>query len=121
MKINCKQLKNILIIKISGEIDHHCIEDIREYIDSQFRQTRCINMIFDFSNVSFMDSSGIGMLIGRYKNAGMLGGKIIVCSINDTLERIFKISGLCKIITIKKDMEESLEYLENWGGKNELW
>lgn len=115
MKISCKQFKNILSIEISGEIDHHCAEEIREYVDSQFRQTNCIHMIFDFSNVSFMDSSGIGMLIGRYKNAGMRGGKLIVCSINESLKRIFKISGLYKILIIENDMKDSLKYIEGWG------
>ncbi len=113
MNINCKQLKNILCVDISGEIDHHYTEEIREYIDSKLRQTNCIHILFNFSDVSFMDSSGIGMLIGRYKNASMNGGKVVVFSVNEALKRIFEISGLYKIITVKDNINESLKYLES--------
>ena len=55
-------------------------------------------IIFDFSNVSFMDSAGIGLLIGRYKFARMLGGNVKVSNINTSIRKIFEMSGILKII-----------------------
>ena len=121
MDIKCKKYKNILYVKISGEIDHHYSEEIREYIDSRFRQTNCIHIIFDFTDVAFMDSSGIGMLIGRYKNAAMRGGKVVICSINENLKRLFKLSGLNKLMPICGSFDDSLRSIENWGDNYDIW
>jgi len=87
-----------LIIKIIGDIDQHNAEDIREKVDKAFDRSRCRDMIFDFSEVEFMDSSGIGLLIGRYKNVYNRGGTVAIANMNRDLGRIYNISGLKKII-----------------------
>ena len=67
-------------------------------------------VIFDFSNVSFMDSAGIGMLLGRYKVIRMLGGNLAICHVNNQIKKVFEISGILKIIPIINDEnEEGLE------------
>jgi len=87
-----------LIVKIIGDIDQHNAEDIRERVDKAFERSRCKDMIFDFSEVEFMDSSGIGLLIGRYKNVSGRGGTVAIANMNRDLGRIYNISGLKKII-----------------------
>jgi len=88
-----------LIVAVTGDIDHHCAAQIREKIDRTMERQNIKNIIFDFSKVSFMDSSGIGMIIGRYKVAERKQGLVMVCSMTKEVKRIFDISGLGKIIS----------------------
>lgn len=100
-----------IIVEIKGDIDHHLAEEYREAIDKEFERTNSQNIVFDFSDIEFMDSSGIGMIIGRYKNAISKGGIVIVYGINSSVYRIFKISGLFKIIKCFRGKEDALESL----------
>ena len=59
-------------------------------------------MIFDFSETMFMDSSGIGVIIGRCKNLGYSGGDVSACHLNERVDKIFTVSGLKKIIQVKE-------------------
>jgi len=90
------------------EIDHHSAERLRSQIDAAYEKSSCRNIILDFSRVGFMDSSGIGMIIGRYKNAEKRGGKLYITGMNQDMGRIFGISGLAKIITRTETVEEAL-------------
>ena len=96
-----------LYIQLEGEIDHHSAQGIREKIDMAFDPTDCRQMIFDFSSVTFMDSSGIGMIIGRYKNAKKRGGSVSITGMSPEIGRIFQISGLAKIIDSYPSVEEA--------------
>jgi stage II sporulation protein AA (anti-sigma F factor antagonist) len=97
VKINIRN--GVLIAKLSGELDHHNAEDVRLAIDTAFERSNVRHILFDFSDVSFMDSSGIGVIIGRYKNAKKRGGQTGVAGMNNAMQRIFDISGLAKIVT----------------------
>jgi stage II sporulation protein AA (anti-sigma F factor antagonist) len=87
-----------LVINIIGDIDQHNTEELRVKIDRAFERSHCRHIIFDFSSVSFMDSSGIGLLIGRYKTASAKGGAVAIAGMTNELKRIYNISGLKKII-----------------------
>lgn len=89
---------DILTVALCGELDHHSSEELRDKIDKSFERSGCKHMVFDFSQVTFMDSSGIGMMIGRYKNTEKRGGFLSVAGMNNDLQRIYQISGLAKII-----------------------
>lgn len=105
MEIDFTKEERNLIIKIKGEIDHHTAEEIRTKVDNEYSRSNSKNIIFDFSGISFMDSSGIGMVIGRYKYAEKQGGKVVVCNISGDSKRIFNISGLQKIINSYDSLE----------------
>ena len=98
-----------LIARPDVEIDHHSAERMRVQVDAAFEKSSCRHIIFDFSQVTFMDSSGIGMIIGRYKNAEKRGGKMALTGMSDEMGRLFTISGLAKIITRTDTVEEALE------------
>ncbi|MCL2592437.1 MAG: anti-sigma F factor antagonist [Defluviitaleaceae bacterium] len=102
MNINFEYINRNLIVKISGDIDHHTSEEIREKIEREYKRENAKNIVFDFSHVNFMDSSGIGMIIGRYKTTEQAGGKVFVRAMSENVERIFNISGLHKIIEVVK-------------------
>lgn len=88
-----------LVVVIEGELDHHFASEARAKIDKYFERSRCRDMVIDMSRVSFMDSSGIGLLIGRYKLAGLKGGRLFAADMNADISRIFEISGLRKLIS----------------------
>ena len=89
---------NTLMIRIHADLDHHYALQIREKADRLIEQEGIKNIIFDFTRVEFMDSSGIGMIMGRYKKVIFSGGKVGVMGVGKHVDRIFKYSGLYKIV-----------------------
>jgi len=97
MQINTQG--KILLAGFIGELDHHAAERYRTQIDSTFEKSSCRHIVFDMSGVSFMDSSGIGMIIGRYKKAETRGGRLILSGMSDAVLKLFELSGLSKIVS----------------------
>ncbi len=93
----CITKDNIIVVRLQGDLDHHITERIRKEIDSYIMERRIFVIAFDFRNVAFMDSSGIGLIMGRYKKIKPAGGEIYVCNLSYSMQRIFKLSGLYKI------------------------
>lgn len=87
-----------LIFKMNEEIDECEVQKIRRKLDNEIERYMPKEVIFDFSNVSFMDSAGIGLIIGRYKLANMLGGEVRAANITAPVKKIFEMSGMTKII-----------------------
>ena len=92
----------LLIFEITEELDHHESEKIRKRADYEIQRLMPKKVIFDFRNVNFMDSAGIGLILGRYKLVEYYGGKIELTNVNCKLERIFEMSGLKKFIKEEK-------------------
>lgn len=80
--------------QIEGDIDHHTAREIRETIDENIEKINPKNLYMDFSKVQFMDSSGIGLIMGRFKLIKSIGGNLKVINIPKRLERMIKMSGL---------------------------
>lgn len=92
-----------LVIKFTEEIDHHTTEKMRRRVDYEIERYIPRKVVFDFNQISFMDSAGIGLLLGRYKNANMLGAKVEIVNVNKSIYKILKMSGITKLIPIKKE------------------
>ena len=92
----------LLLIKITEEIDHHSTEKIRRLADNEITRYMPRKVVFDFNKVTFMDSAGIGMLIGRYKVAKMLGSTIEMINVKPSIKKVFEMSGVLKIIPVVK-------------------
>jgi len=88
-----------LIVYLNGEIDHCCAEKLRKEIEGYLCDQSVRKLTLDLSYVSFMDSSGIGMLIGRYKTMAERGGAVFARGMKPSVERIFRMAGLHKIIS----------------------
>ena len=101
---------SFLIIYLSGELDHHLADLIRMQCDTYLEGTRIKNVVFDFTHTTFMDSSGIGIIMGRYKQVMRLGGNVYIIHTNAAIDRIIQMSGLHKIVKNDKDLENVLEY-----------
>lgn len=109
----------VLIVKIQGEIDHHCAAILREKIEKEFQKSDTKHLIFDFKDVTFMDSSGIGMVIGRYKSVMAYGGKTVVANANEKVSQIFQMAGMQRIIPQYASVTEALKAIG--GVKNAVW
>jgi stage II sporulation protein AA (anti-sigma F factor antagonist) len=90
----------LLRIKITEDIDHHSTEKLRRLADNEITRYMPRKVLFDFDKVSFMDSSGIGMIIGRYKTANMLGGTVEMINVKPNVKKVFEMSGVLKIIPV---------------------
>lgn len=112
MELSFKKKNKTIIILISGEIDHHTSKELRRQTESALTQMGGRNIIFGFENVSFMDSSGIGMMIGRYKQLQAVGGRIAIACANEKINEIIRLSGLTKLLPSFHTMEEALAYTE---------
>lgn len=95
----------LLILKLTEEIDECTVQKIRRKADYEIEKYMPRKVIFDFNSVTFMDSAGIGLIIGRYRIANMLGGTIEIANVTDSIKRVLELSGLCKIIKIT-ELEE---------------
>jgi stage II sporulation protein AA (anti-sigma F factor antagonist) len=91
----------LLLLEITEEIDHHTTEKIRRKADNEITRYMPRKVILDFSNVTFMDSAGIGMVLGRYKMINMLGGSLELKNVNSSVKKIFDMSGITKICEIR--------------------
>lgn len=97
MSVTINVLNNEVVAQISGEIDHHMAKGLREKIDFAVQSNTPQTLVLDYGDVTFMDSSGIGLIMGRYKLVTELGGKLRVVNVPKHLQKIMKISGLEKL------------------------
>lgn len=109
MGVQINSSNRILTAYIDGEIDHHNAPQIREQIDEVIRSKRPREVRLDFYNVTFMDSSGVGLVMGRYRMVRDYGGSVTVCNLSDSAYKVMHLSGLSKIMKISKRGGESNE------------
>lgn len=101
------ELRNgCLTIQVPKELDHHCATQLRAEADLLIESYRINRLVFDFAGTEFMDSSGIGVLIGRCKNMRYNGGSVEAQNLNDRVHKIFVVSGLHKMITVRPREDE---------------
>ena len=93
----------VIVFEITEDLDHHVTEKIRRRADYEIERYVPRKVIFDFNKVSFMDSAGIGLLIGRYKNARAIGAKVELKNVNKSIYKILKMSGITRLIPIKEE------------------
>ena len=91
-----------LYLRVSGEIDHHSAKTIREDMDRAILLYRPLTVTADLSAVTFMDSAGLGLLMGRFNTASDVGAVFSVCSPTEQITKILQMSGLDRVIPIVK-------------------
>ena len=95
--------KNRLVIRLDGELDQSNVEELKKKVCNIIKKYSIVNLVFNFENLSFMDSTGIGFIIGRYGEIKRKGGSIVICSMNNTIKKVFNISGLKRICNVAVD------------------
>lgn len=95
------ELKNQkLKVYLPKELDHHVADQIRQEVDGAIIQKGICAVVFDFQKTEFMDSSGIGLLMGRYKMVNYVGGYVQVVGLSKKLERLLEISNVDQYVQI---------------------
>ena len=101
----------LLVFKITEDIDDHSVQKIRSRADYEIERYMPKRVVFDFDSVTFMDSAGIGLLIGRYKFTNLLGGRLEIANLTQSVQKIFEMSGILKLIPIT-NLDERNKYYE---------
>ncbi len=106
MNAEIQSCGEIVIAYLSGEIDHHSAKEIRERIDEAISVNKPRHLILDYENVSFMDSSGIGLVMGRYRLMSSYKGTLEVRNVNSHTKKLFELAGIGSIAIIKEVKNE---------------
>lgn len=107
MKFDC--MGDTLIIRPQGELDHHYAAKIREMADAIIHKGGIRKVIFDFTHIGFMDSSGIGVIMGRYRLMEAVGGCVCIFGASERIKELIEMSGLKRIITLCDNEKQALE------------
>ena len=91
-----------LVVKLGGEIDHHSAREIRDELDRMIAETRPGNLVLELSEIDFMDSSGLGLVLGRYRRLCEIGSKMYIKNPGARTEKILCMAGVDKLIKIIK-------------------
>ncbi|MBR6627566.1 MAG: anti-sigma factor antagonist [Lachnospiraceae bacterium] len=94
-------IDNCLMVRLPEEIDHHRAGYIAEQADCYIAQNAVEHVVFDFEDTKFMDSSGIGIIAGRYKQISCLGGKVYAIHVNRQIGRMLHMSGISSLVDIR--------------------
>lgn len=101
-----------LIVHLPDELDHHTAEEIRKGTDQLFYARKIRDVVFDYKNTHFMDSSGIGLVMGRYREVRYLKGDIYITCVNKKIARILEISGLYRVAHTAEMVDDALDLIE---------
>lgn len=101
MQIQYDANASALVVSLGGEIDHHSAAPLRTEIDAAIYEHVPRTLILDFSEVTFMDSSGIGLIMGRYKILQPLGGEILLLNPAPHINRVLRLAGMERLAKIQ--------------------
>lgn len=102
MPVSINSVGEVLTVYLEGEIDHHAAKGMREEIDAAVEFNMPSLLILDFDRVTFMDSSGIGLVMGRYKNLQKSGAKLNLSNLPPNIYKVMKLSGIERLAKIDK-------------------
>ena len=105
-QLNVSCTDGILTASLCGELDHHGAVAVRTLIECEIQRQNPQKTVLDLTDLDFMDSSGLGLIMGRYALMQKLGGDFIISNPSDRVQRIFELSGLGRIIKIEKSKEK---------------
>jgi stage II sporulation protein AA (anti-sigma F factor antagonist) len=111
LRIELEVKQEVLCIRLSGELDHHTTDELRSKTTRAIESHDIRHIVLNLEHVSFMDSSGLGVILGRYKQIKQVNGEMVVCAISPPIQRLFDMSGLFKIIRLEPTEENALQRL----------
>lgn len=117
MEVIFRVYEDILVANIKGEVDHHSAAPLRNAIDKSMKAFACKNLVLDLSGVEFMDSSGIGVALGRYKKLKKNGGRVCI---SGCTEYIGKVLGMADVFSIIPKMEDQSSAVAHLMGQEQL-
>lgn len=106
-----ERIRKNLVVRLKGELDHHTSPLFRNAVEKELARGIAQNLILNLEELNFMDSSGLGVILGRYKQISEKGGKLVACRLRPQVERIYELSGLSKIIPVYRSEQEAINKL----------
>ncbi len=103
--------KRVLIVRLTGELDHHSADSLRKAVEQELDKEVANTVLLSLDGLTFMDSSGLGVILGRYRRLNQAGGKMAACNLKPQVQRIFELSGLTRIMNIYRTEIDALERL----------
>lgn len=110
MNISTQVRQDVLIVRVEGELDMHVADEFRQRIDAAL-ESGVRHVLLNLKGVTFVDSSGLGVILGRYKKISADGGRMLATNIRPQVARVFELSGLLKIIRTFGTEAEALNSL----------
>lgn len=98
MNISAVRRGQRVIVRLGGELDHHSAAEVKQALSQVLRDFTVRELQLDMTNVTFMDSAGLGVVLGRYRTLAARGGKLIVSGVRTSIDRIFRMSGLYALV-----------------------
>ena len=111
LQIDLEVKNEVLCVRLVGELDHHSAEDLRNRVTEVLDQYLIKHILLNLGELEFMDSSGLGVILGRYKQITSIGGEMVVCSISAPVKRLFEMSGMFKILRFEDNEASALLHL----------
>jgi stage II sporulation protein AA (anti-sigma F factor antagonist) len=102
---------SVLLIRLKGELDHHTAEQLRLQAEDAIEKNGIKHIVLNLEELHFMDSSGLGVILGRYKKIKKNNGEMIICAISPAVKRLFEMSGLYKIVKVEPSEKNALQRL----------
>lgn len=104
--------RGVLVVRLTGELDHHAADYVRMDLDEAILRRQVEHLVLNLKDLQFMDSSGLGVILGRYKLIRGKGGKMVLCDANPAVRRLLDMSGLLKIMSLYDSEDSALTDLE---------
>lgn len=111
LKMDLEVKYGVLCIRLEGELDHHTADELRAQVNRLIDEEMVQHILLNLGKLTFMDSSGLGVILGRYKQITSIGGEMVVCAISPAVRRLFELSGMFKIIRLETDETDALHSL----------
>ncbi len=108
MEIQTQVHRQTLIVRMQGELDHHNSVRLRRAVDGLLGRGVARNLVLNLHGLSFMDSSGVGVILGRYRLVREKGGGMVLCRVPETVRRVLFISGVPRVIPFEKNEKMAL-------------
>jgi stage II sporulation protein AA (anti-sigma F factor antagonist) len=113
MSVKSKHDRGCLVVCLSGELDLKTAGELKATVDPALLGAHTApNVVLDLSGVNFMDSSGMGAILGRYRTVSQMGGKLVVCSPTPQLRKLFELTGLTRIIPVFASQDDAVVGLQ---------
>ena len=107
LRVRCES--GVMVATLTGELDHHGAVAVRTLIDAEIARLSPTRTVLDLSELDFMDSSGLGLIMGRYALMQRLGGEFAVREPNERIMKIFKLAGLERMVKIERAANKETE------------
>jgi len=112
MSLRLHSKNKTLVVRVEGELDLVSAQQFRETVDRAFQEIDGQNLIIDLAKVTFIDSSGLGVILGRYRIIIAKKGVVVLCGVNKTVQRILELSGLFSLLAVCAEEREAWKIIE---------